>query len=641
VDKQTLRRIGWIGTSLGLTSALIGCNALPSDASSGVSGGDTSGSSNYLEATNGLTDLNGLGALNGLNAMNGLNITNGFQATNGFQTANGLGSINGFNSMNGFNSYNGFNTMNGFQNSNGLNVMNGLNISNGLNTLNGLASGAGYMTSEHGRMIVQYMARCALASGDSLVKQDQNGVSFTYPGGLGLAPGWKNGGCNRDCAEMISACMMAHINSSGTHIPLWMDSPDSVGWGTSTSFPTREGTFFGELMVVNGYNNVDGYYCYGPGADQNVVPGRLGANQGSVPYADAWPTSAGMDGLCETSHVVNGYDHGNCVAHTTNGVIDGDSSCTLNGQTYNHPLTVWRGATYQAEAAEGGGFDSNGNWQKGMYGFNAGNCNTPGQNGCAIVVDANNGMGKRVGYIGPSKGVKFTNVSAPASTSNIIVYYTNGDAYSLTRYLSFIVNGSAAQVRPFGGLTDWSHPRGAAITLSGFKTGSSNTIYVTADPSDPAPDLDWIEVVGTTSTVPQTGLCEPDLWNVTTNIAGDADTGLLVNGKTNDRWTSNRGMQVGDYVQIDFQGSINLSTITLDNSNNGSGGDYPGTYAVYTSQDGTNFSAEAVTTGNGAQNKTTIQFPQESLRAIRIKVTGARSPWWSIGEVSTDCNLDN
>src|SRR6201986_1634611 len=111
-------------------------------------------------------------------------------------------------------------------------------------------------------------------------------------------------------------------------------------------------------------------------------------------------------------------------------------------------------------------------------------------------------MGAHVGYIGPNKGVKFSNVTAPASTANLVVYYTNGDSYSLTRYLSFIVNGTAAQVRPFGCPQDWTHPRGAAIPLTCFKSGGGNTIYVTADATDAAPDLDWIEVVGTTSTVP-------------------------------------------------------------------------------------------------------------------------------------------
>ena len=56
-------------------------------------------------------------------------------------------------------------------------------------------------------------------------------------------------------------------------------------------------------------------------------------------------------------------------------------------------------------------------------------------------------MGKRVGYIGPNKGVKFSNVTASGSgTQNLIVYYTDGESYTSTRYLQFVVNGSAAQV---------------------------------------------------------------------------------------------------------------------------------------------------------------------------------------------------
>ena len=332
-----------------------------------------------------------------------------------------------------------------------------MNIASGLNTLEGLAAGAGYMTSEHGRMIVQYMTRCALGSGDKLVKQDQYGNNFTFAGGMGLAPSYKTAGCGKDCAEMISACMMAHINSSGTHIPLWMDSPDSVGWGTSPAFPTREGTYFGQFMVTNSAYNIDAYYCNGPGADQNVVPGRLGANQGSVPYANAWPTSAGFDGMCETSHIdKNKVDHGKCVPHSSNGVIDGDSSCTLNNTTFNHPLTVWRGATYQAETAEGGKF-INGVWSKG--GTNGTefltNCD-PDKAGCAVIEDPNNGMGGRLGYIGLNKGVKFTGVtSASAGSMNLVVYYTLGDSYDKFRNLQFLVNTSdvsKAQIRSFGGL---------------------------------------------------------------------------------------------------------------------------------------------------------------------------------------------
>jgi hypothetical protein len=42
--------------------------------------------------------------------------------------------------------------------------------------------------------------------------------------------------------------------------------------------------------------------------------------------------------------------------------------------------------------------------------------------------------------------------------------------------------------------------------------GSNNTITITGDGVHQAPDLDWIEVVGTSSTLPTTGLCTPSLW---------------------------------------------------------------------------------------------------------------------------------
>ena len=228
--------------------------------------------------------------------------------------------------------------MNGWTSNNGLNSVNGLNSANGLNSVNGLAAGAGLMTNDTGRKTVSYLVRCALATGDSLVKQDQNGVNYTFKGAIGLAPQYKTAGCNKDCTEMLSACLMAHVNTTGVHIPLWLDSPmSSVGWGQSPFYPLQEGTFFGQIMVTNANNNLDAYFCNGPQVASNEVPGRLGSNQGPVPYANAYPTS---DGLCATS--------GHCVMQSTG---DGAVSCVGNGTTWTHPITVWRGQTFQAEAA--------------------------------------------------------------------------------------------------------------------------------------------------------------------------------------------------------------------------------------------------------------------------------------------------
>jgi hypothetical protein len=104
------------------------------------------------------------------------------------------------------------------------------------------------MTTDSGRRTVAYIVKCALSSNDSLVKQDQNGASYTFPGGIGLCPSWKDSGIatNGSCQERVSACLMAHVNTSGVHVPIWLDSAAStIGWGIDkTNFPFQEGSFF-------------------------------------------------------------------------------------------------------------------------------------------------------------------------------------------------------------------------------------------------------------------------------------------------------------------------------------------------------------------------------------------------------------
>jgi hypothetical protein len=547
-----------------------------------------------------------------------------------------------------------FNTSNGWQSNNGLNSINGLNVSNGLNSVNGLASAGGLMTSSAGQAVVKYMAKCALASGDSLVKQDQNGNNYTFPGGLGLAPQWKTAGCNQACTEQISACLMAHINTSGTHIPLWIDGPEaSIGWGQSPWFPTREGTFFGQIMVTNANNNLDAYYCDGPSTDENVVPGRLGSaqcpasNPNCIPYANAWPTSAGMDGRCGNS--LTAHSTGGCV---DNAAGDGATSCALNGTTWQYPLTVWRGQTFQAEDAQGGAWMNNGNgctpgtggcsFVPGALGFIASQCSTPGSNGCAIIVDSNNGMGKRVGYFnGPSKGLKFSGVNAAcAGTANLVIYTTNGDAVgTYNRQLSFIVNGGSPQTVTFEGQNDWSHPVGTTISLSGFNQGTNNTLYITAAASGGAPDVDWIEIVnagGACSNTSVTGTCDQSKWVESANV-NSSTASLGDDGNFSTRYTTGAAMAAGDYYQVDMTGTVYLSGIVLNNNSDASAQDFASTYDVYSSNDGVNWTK--MVSGFAGQQTTTIPFTKTLMRYFRVQInnTGGNTSWWSIGELQTTC----
>ena len=44
--------------------------------------------------------------------------------------------------------------------------------------------------------------------------------------------------------------MMAHVNTAGVHVPLWLDSndPSSAGASTASTIPMQEGTFFGDII---------------------------------------------------------------------------------------------------------------------------------------------------------------------------------------------------------------------------------------------------------------------------------------------------------------------------------------------------------------------------------------------------------
>ena len=171
---------------------------------------------------------------------------------------------------------------------------------------NGLAETNGFMTTDGGRKTVAYMTRCALSAGDSLIKKDQNGVSYTFPGGIGLCPAWKNGGIatNRTCQNMISACMMAHVNTAGVNVPLWLTSQaPAIGWGYSPSFPQQEGTFFGNIMMTGDLTSVNmtgvtgpvAYFCEGAGITAGVVAGRLTEGATNVPYKNPYGTNVKCD----------------------------------------------------------------------------------------------------------------------------------------------------------------------------------------------------------------------------------------------------------------------------------------------------------------------------------------------------------
>jgi hypothetical protein len=147
-----------------------------------------------------------------------------------------------------------------------------------------------------------------------------NGTTYKFSGEIGMAPEWETAACGKDCQEMVTACVLAHVNTSGEHIPLWLDSDSSaIGWGQSTSYPYQEGSFFGNIFV----SPPTALYCNGKDFDKGLVPGRLGANTANAPYKNPSSTT---------------YCKDYCVAADGSASNDGYKSCG----SYKHVVTVWR-----------------------------------------------------------------------------------------------------------------------------------------------------------------------------------------------------------------------------------------------------------------------------------------------------------
>ena len=119
----------------------------------------------------------------------------------------------------------------------------------------------------------------------------------------------------------MTACLLAHINTSGQHLALWLDSDSrGVGWGQSKDYPYQEGSFFGNVFV----SPPQALYCNGKDFDKGLVPGRLGEGSGAIyknPYASGTT-----------------YCKDYCDAPDAPNSADGYKACG----SWKHVITVWR-----------------------------------------------------------------------------------------------------------------------------------------------------------------------------------------------------------------------------------------------------------------------------------------------------------
>jgi hypothetical protein len=104
------------------------------------------------------------------------------------------------------------------------------------------------------------------------------------------------------------------------------------------------------------------------------------------------------------------------------------------------------------------------------------------------------------------------------------------------------------------------------------------------------------------------------------------------------RWSTGSQMQAGDSYTVDFAQTVNLGSLTLNNSQTSSN-DFPAAFDLYGSADGKTFDSTPFASGTGAANLSTVSFATRSLRAVRvqIKTPNANKNYWSIGEFQPTC----
>ena len=181
--------------------------------------------------------------------------------TDDLSSENGL-SLNGL-SLNGL-SLNGL-SLNGTS-------LNGLSL-NGLDLGLATTTFATWFHADPTDSAVQlsYIVKCAKPAGQNLTWTDPaTGKAYTWPGELGLAPLWTNRAMTLAEQQVMSACLVAHANKYGVHVPIAIEGRAVDGTVIAratnelTTYPVREAAFFGNTANGEGAFVCLDHFPWGP-----------------------------------------------------------------------------------------------------------------------------------------------------------------------------------------------------------------------------------------------------------------------------------------------------------------------------------------------------------------------------------------
>jgi hypothetical protein len=107
------------------------------------------------------------------------------------------------------------------------------------------------LDTEDGREVLSLIVSCAMPPDIDLLAT-VDGVTFDFPGELGLTAGWLVNPLDSVGQGWVSACLYSRVNANEVVLPISMRGPNpSLAASTEerTNFPLEEGAFFGNFFT--------------------------------------------------------------------------------------------------------------------------------------------------------------------------------------------------------------------------------------------------------------------------------------------------------------------------------------------------------------------------------------------------------
>jgi hypothetical protein len=176
---------------------------------------------------------------------------------------------------------------------------------------------------------MQYVVKCAKPSGTTVTwTNPQTGTSYTWQGLLGLAPSWTNRAMTTAEQQVLTACLLAHANKYGVHVPIAIEGRTASGAtlaqgsGELTTYSVQEAAFFGNTVTGDG-----SFVC--------LDHATWDASRSSARACGYDTKASGASTACPPMYQV-GACNNFCTLDATKTYY---TTCTYNGKTYQ-PLTT-------------------------------------------------------------------------------------------------------------------------------------------------------------------------------------------------------------------------------------------------------------------------------------------------------------